>query len=131
MHLFFGRCADLQPGQPFVDTLCSHQLVAMQDDPAGAFLVNVAVHQRFRGQGIGRMLISAAVKTAAQRAMAKRLYTHVDCDNDAAWRLYQQHGFDIHDEAACSLPGAHTHLAITYESASHSLICMIQQILSK
>jgi ribosomal protein S18 acetylase RimI-like enzyme len=76
-----------------------------EDDPGGAFLVNVAVHRRFRGQGVGRTLISGAIRTAAQRVMAKRLYTHVDCDNDAAWRLYQQHGFDIHDDAACSLPG--------------------------
>lgn len=68
--------------------------------------MNVAVDQRFRGQGVGRMLISAAVRTAAQRLMAKRLYTHVDCDNEAAWRLYQQQGFDIYDDAACSLPGA-------------------------
>lgn len=37
--------------------------------------------------------------------MARRLYTHVDCDNEAAWRLYQQQGFDIYDDAACNLPG--------------------------
>lgn len=82
--------------------LCVHEA---QDDPGGAFLVNVAVEQRFRRQGVGRKLISAAVKTATQRLMAKRLYTHIDCDNEAAWRLYQQQGFDIYDDAACNLPG--------------------------
>ena len=35
----------------------------------------------------------------------RRLYTHVDCDNDAAWRLYQQQGFEVYDDAACTLPG--------------------------
>jgi predicted GNAT family acetyltransferase len=100
----------------------------MQDDPGGAFLVNVAVHRRFRGQGVGRTLISGAIRTAAQRVMAKRLYTHVDCDNDAAWRLYQQHGFDIHDDAACSLPGANLRLASKWDSICHAEVCMNLQL---
>lgn len=75
----------------------------MQGDPGGAFLVNVAVDQQYRGQGVGRSLIRAAVDTAGRRLLAKRLYTHVDCDNEAAWRLYQQQGFDVIDDEQCTL----------------------------
>ncbi len=56
----------------------------MQNDPGGAFLVNVAVDEPYRGMGVGRKLIKAAVDTAACRLMAKRLYTHMVIVRDRA-----------------------------------------------
>lgn len=101
-----------------------HRVV--QGDSGGAFLVNVAVDQQHRGQGVGRKLIATAVDTAARRLLAKRLYTHVDCDNEAAWRLYQQQGFDVFDDAQCTLPGDFSQIISTVKQhcLSSAALCI-------
>ncbi len=103
LYLAKADIVDVGRRAPATSKLLNGCRCAVQGDPGGAFLVNVAVAQQYRGRGVGRSLIRAAVDTAGRRLLAKRLYTHVDCDNEAAWRLYQQQGFDVIDDEQCTL----------------------------
>lgn len=59
----------------------------------------LAVHWQHRNQGLGSLLLSLAELEARARGLA-RIRLEVDCDNDAALRLYQRHGY----VALCSIP---------------------------
>ncbi|GFR51523.1 hypothetical protein Agub_g13939 [Astrephomene gubernaculifera] len=76
-----------------------------QDDPAGCYLLNLVVREEARGRGLGGALMRAAMSRAVGRWGAARLYTHVEADNEVAYRLYCSCGFQQHSlEASC--PGA-------------------------
>ncbi|GIL78907.1 hypothetical protein Vretimale_103 [Volvox reticuliferus] len=79
-----------------------------QDDPTGCYLLNVVVREDVRGQGLGRGIMQVAMMRAVQVWGARRLYTHVEADNEVAFRLYhscgfQQHSADSKYEAATKL----------------------------
>ncbi|GIL45169.1 hypothetical protein Vafri_2495 [Volvox africanus] len=79
-----------------------------QDDPTGCYLLNVVVREDVRSQGLGRGIMQVAMMRAVQVWGARRLYTHVEADNEVAFRLYhscgfQQHSADSKYEAATKL----------------------------
>lgn len=57
--------------------------MAAQDDDKGAFVLNVVVEESLRGNGIGTTLMAVATQMATQQWQAERMYTHVDCHNEA------------------------------------------------
>lgn len=57
-------------------------------------IVNVAVHPKFRQQGIGEMLMKALIKAARSRGM-NQFYLEVREGNHAAQQLYKKMGFAI------------------------------------
>lgn len=59
------------------------------------YVQNVAVDSHCRGQGVGRRLIEAAKKVAAEQLHADAVFAHVDCVNDVAMALYKNCGFDV------------------------------------
>lgn len=63
------------------------------DDPAGAYLLNVVVAQSLRGKGLGGRLMRQAMSRAVELWGAQALYTHVEADNEVAFRLYASCGF--------------------------------------
>ncbi|KAG1672572.1 hypothetical protein FOA52_010673 [Chlamydomonas sp. UWO 241] len=65
-------------------------------DDAGCYLLNVVVDDAFRGRGIGRALMRAAMRRAVDVWGAERLYTHVAADNAVAFWLYTSCGFAEH-----------------------------------
>ena len=46
-------------------------------------MLNVVVEESMRGNGIGQALMTAASELAANSWQAQRMYTHVDCNNEA------------------------------------------------
>eukprot|EP00882_Tetradesmus_deserticola_P014843 GHRQ01015796.1.p6 GENE.GHRQ01015796.1~~GHRQ01015796.1.p6 ORF type:complete len:112 (+),score=41.17 GHRQ01015796.1:326-661(+) len=67
-----------------------------EDDAAGCYLLNVVVAEEWRGQGIGKALMRAAMSQAVHVWGALRLYTHVEADNEVASALYRSCGFRAH-----------------------------------
>jgi len=59
-----------------------------------AEILNLAVHPRFRGQGIGGSLLDSAVDHVKSRG-AEQIYLEVRESNDAAKKLYAARGFDV------------------------------------
>lgn len=61
-----------------------------------ADITNVAVHPRWRRRGIGRELLTALLKEAAQKGV-HRIFLEVRVSNEAARALYEQAGFQTID----------------------------------
>lgn len=57
-------------------------------------IANVGVHPDFRRRGIGDRLVAAAVAQVRRRG-GRLALLQVDCDNEAAQRLYQRRGFHV------------------------------------
>lgn len=55
-------------------------------------IVNFVVMEHARRQGIGRMLLEAAVRRARESG-ANSMFLEVACDNESARRLYKAEGF--------------------------------------
>ena len=55
-------------------------------------LANVGVHPDYQRRGIAHELLRASLDMARQRG-ASRVILQVNCDNEAALRLYDRHGF--------------------------------------
>ncbi|EFJ52658.1 hypothetical protein VOLCADRAFT_120146 [Volvox carteri f. nagariensis] len=97
-----------------------------QDDPSGCYLLNVVVREDVRGQGLGRGIMQAAMVRAVQLWGAGALYTHVEADNEVAYKLYHSCGFERHSadskyEAASKLGQTVSftfehHMALTNET---------------
>ncbi|MGQ9493727.1 MAG: GNAT family N-acetyltransferase [Anaerolineae bacterium] len=65
---------------------------------------NVAVHPEFRGHGIARQLMKAAIQEARQKG-ARLVILEVQKENAPAHQLYKELGFQIYDSVAeLSLP---------------------------
>jgi putative acetyltransferase len=56
--------------------------------------LNMGVHHKARGRGIGKLLLREALRRAQQSPDLEILYLMVRADNAPAIRLYQEHGFD-------------------------------------
>lgn len=61
--------------------------------------IGMAVSEQARGQGVGASLLQAAIDFAHGWLGASRIELEVYTDNQAAIRLYQQHGFEIEGTA--------------------------------
>jgi RimJ/RimL family protein N-acetyltransferase len=57
--------------------------------------LGISVHRDWRGQGIGRQLMTAAVGWARENAVVRRLELNVFERNTVAIHLYQSFGFQI------------------------------------
>ncbi|MBC7261530.1 MAG: GNAT family N-acetyltransferase [Chloroflexi bacterium] len=67
---------------------------------------NVAVHPDFRGRGIARQLMKAAIQEARQKG-ARWIILEVQTDNAPARQLYTELGFQVYDTIAeLSLPAS-------------------------
>ncbi|KAG2491136.1 hypothetical protein HYH03_010579 [Edaphochlamys debaryana] len=64
-----------------------------EGDTHGCYLLNVVVREDARGQGLGRGVMRAAMRRAVETWGAASLYTHVEADNEVAYRLYTGCGF--------------------------------------
>lgn len=58
-----------------------------------AHLMNICVHPGQRGQGVGALLLSAAIREARREACAQMIL-EVRASNETAARLYLRSGFD-------------------------------------
>jgi ribosomal-protein-alanine N-acetyltransferase len=63
-----------------------------EEEPTSAYLQTIEVKQEWRGQGIGRELLRKA-EGSAGAAGAELLWLHVDAENAAAIRMYEEHGY--------------------------------------
>lgn len=63
-----------------------------------AFISSIGIKQKFRGRGIGTLLIDKAVEVARKRGM-RLIRLQVNRHNDAALKLYHRYGFS---KTACS-----------------------------
>ncbi|MEW5304382.1 MAG: hypothetical protein WDW36_006993 [Sanguina aurantia] len=70
-----------------------HPAGVPEEDLQGCYLLNVVVEESLRGQGIGKDLMREAMKRAVHVWKAGAMYTHVEADNEAAYRLYKGCGF--------------------------------------
>ena len=61
--------------------------------PGGdAFITSVSLEPAWRGQGLADQLVEQACQLAGSAGLA-RIRLELDCDNHAARRLYERHGF--------------------------------------
>lgn len=90
-------CIDVR--LPFLSTGARPSGVPESDDQ-GCYLLNVVVAPQLRGQGVGKALMREAMRRAAAHWAAQRLYTHVQADNEVAYRLYLSCGFQEHSSEA-------------------------------
>lgn len=72
------------------DVLVGYAVVAYMVDEA--HLLNISVHPRARGEGVGRHLLRHVLTTAAHERMSQ-LLLEVRVSNHAAIALYQNEGF--------------------------------------
>ncbi|MBP7686329.1 MAG: GNAT family N-acetyltransferase [Thermoflexales bacterium] len=72
------------------------------------YIFNVATHPDFRGRGLARKLVTAALDHVRARG-GKRVLLDVRADNVAAYNLYASVGF-LHLETSTTLKGTLSHL---------------------
>ncbi len=72
------------------------------------YIFNVATHPDFRGRGLARKLVTAALDHVRARG-GKRVLLDVRADNVAAYNLYTSVGF-LHLETSTTLKGTLSHL---------------------
>jgi ribosomal protein S18 acetylase RimI-like enzyme len=93
----------------FEEIAGSFLLVAFQDDNPAGYLslepkqasrlkhtawLNMGVLEKYRGKGIGKMLVDAAIERIQDEKTIEIVYLMVRADNFAAVKLYQQKGFE-------------------------------------
>lgn len=61
------------------------------------YLAGVAVHEKFRGQGVGNFMLNQGINKARQKG-CKRVVLDVALDNPGAKRLYERVGFKVFDK---------------------------------
>ncbi len=74
------------------------------------YIFNVATHPDFRGRGLARKLVSAALDHVRVRG-GKRVLLDVRADNMPAYNLYRSLGF-LHLETSTTLKGTLSHLPV-------------------
>ncbi len=80
--------------------LIGNATLSIEDSSARLWFVsNVAVHPDYRGQGIGRRLMEAALEAVRQRG-GRQVLLQVRTDNEPAQRLYRGLGFTRFDTVA-------------------------------
>ncbi|NER00703.1 MAG: GNAT family N-acetyltransferase [Cyanothece sp. SIO2G6] len=71
--------------------------------PSSLYIGNLVVAEPFRGQGIGRQLLSACITEA--KAQGSSLFISVDIDNPRAQKLYESLGFQVAETKTLRLFG--------------------------
>ena len=61
------------------------------------YLAGVAVDEKFRGQGVGSLILNKGIDMARQKG-CKRVVLDVALDNPGAKRLYERTGFKVFDK---------------------------------
>ena len=61
------------------------------------YIAGVAVDEKFRGQGIGSLILNKGINMARQKG-CKRVVLDVGLDNPGAKRLYERTGFKVFDK---------------------------------
>ena len=67
------------------------------------WIEDVIVHDEFRGQGIGKALVKAAVSHVKQSGQPYRIYLTSNPSRTAARNLYRSEGFEEYDTAVFRL----------------------------
>lgn len=79
---------------PPEDAAGQHPKAVPPHDKHAAYVTNVAVDSKSRGQGLGFQLLEAAAAYALEEWQAQAVYTTVDSANKAATNLYAKCGFE-------------------------------------
>ncbi|WP_194915439.1 GNAT family N-acetyltransferase [Catenulispora rubra] len=74
------------------DELAGYALVCPNSDNTEAWLMGLAVSERYQGKGLGRQLMEGAMELMRD-AKVSDAYITVRPDNKAAYHLYQKFGF--------------------------------------
>ncbi|DBA65760.1 TPA: hypothetical protein ACH3X2_002802 [Trebouxia sp. C0005] len=82
---------DIHPPE---DAAGQHPKAVPLHDKHAAYVTNVAVDSKSRGQGLGFQLLEAAAAFALEEWQAQAVYTTVDSANKAATNLYAKCGFE-------------------------------------
>lgn len=82
---------DIHPPE---DAAGQHPKAVPPHDKHAAYVNNVAVDSKSRGQGLGFQLLEAAAAYALEEWQAQAVYTTVDSANKAATNLYAKCGFE-------------------------------------
>ena len=61
------------------------------------YLAGIAVDKKFRGQGVGSLILEQAIDMARKKG-CKRVVLDVNMDNMGAKRLYEKNGFKVFDK---------------------------------
>jgi [ribosomal protein S18]-alanine N-acetyltransferase len=72
--------------------VAGYALVGLSSDTTEAWLMGLAVSERYQGKGLGRQLMQRAIQLMME-AQASDAYITVRPDNEAAYHLYQRFGF--------------------------------------
>ena len=80
--------------------LSGTHVLAVDDEPDALFLGTIAVDREYRGRGLGRYLVRAAL-ARAQNAGFSRVYLSVNALNAQARRLYESDGFTLVKAMVC------------------------------
>ena len=86
------------------------------------YIFNVATHPDFRGRGLARQLVTAALSHIRARG-GRRVLLDVRADNVPAYQLYRSLGF-LHLETSTTLKGSLAHLPAT----KSPLNCTVRQL---
>jgi [ribosomal protein S18]-alanine N-acetyltransferase len=78
--------------------LAGYALVGLSADSSDGWLLGLAVSSRYRRQGLGGKLMRRAMDSMMAYNVSDA-YLTVRPDNDAAHRMYDEHGFVLHGEA--------------------------------
>ncbi len=82
------------------DLVVGFCMLAWQEDESLVNLANIAIHPEYRGHKLATILLDDAEEICSN--MDKYfIFLEVRQSNDAAIRLYEKHGYEIHEE----LPG--------------------------
>ncbi len=61
--------------------------------------ISVSLDKRFRGQGLGTMVIKAGCERIMREPQVEQIIAHVKCDNQASFAAFQKAGFAVRAEA--------------------------------
>ena len=102
-HHKLGELKFLFKNLNFIDALrfflidLKDSLILSHLEKCDFYLAGVAVDEKFRGQGVGSLILNQGIKIARQRG-CKRAVLDVALDNLGAKRLYERIGFKVFDK---------------------------------
>lgn len=70
-------------------------LIALKDRNDRINIINILIHPRFQGKGLGSMLLETAISSIENDESVKYIVLNVKITNEQAIHLYKKHGFSI------------------------------------